>query len=189
MANRFLPNVILPSLVCKDLYHILNSHMLVSAFDSVFYSIYSTGSVWPDPTCKKNLHRARHSSKLTTCELIYQLYQLVLFLPLFHRCRNSGRKFPGSPVVRTACYHCQRWGFDPWLRGFLGGSDGKASACDAEDLGLIPGLGRSPGEGNVNPLQYFCLENPMEGEAWWATYSLWGRKESDTTGQLHFTKE
>lgn len=116
MANRFLPNIILPSLVCKDLYHILNSHILLSAFDSVFYSIYSTGSVWPDPTCKKNLHGATHSSKLTTCELIYQLYQLMLFLFLFHRFRNSGRKFPGSPVVRTARYHCQRWGFDPWLR-------------------------------------------------------------------------
>ena len=44
----------------------------------------------------------------------------------------------------------------------------KASACDAGDLGSIPGLGRSPGEGNGNPLQYSCLENPMDGGAWWA---------------------
>ena len=51
------------------------------------------------------------------------------------------------------------------INGFPGGSDGKASACNAGDLGLIPGLGRSPGEGNGNPLQYFCLENPMEGGA------------------------
>ena len=43
------------------------------------------------------------------------------------------------------------------------------SACIAEDLGSIPGLGRSPGEGNGNPLQYSCLENPMDGEAWEAT--------------------
>ena len=42
------------------------------------------------------------------------------------------------------------------------------SACNAGDLGLIPGLGRFPGEGNGNPLQYSCLENPMDGEAWWA---------------------
>ena len=42
--------------------------------------------------------------------------------------------------------------------GFLGGSDGKESACDAGDLGLIPGLGRSPEEGHDNPLQYSCLE-------------------------------
>ena len=50
-----------------------------------------------------------------------------------------------------------------------GGSDGKASACNARDPGLIPGLGRSAGEGNGNPLQYSCLENPMDGESWWAT--------------------
>ena len=44
---------------------------------------------------------------------------------------------------------------------FPGGSDGKESACNARDLGVIPGLGRSPGEGHGNPLQYFCLENPL----------------------------
>ena len=49
------------------------------------------------------------------------------------------------------------------------GSEVKASACSAGDLGLIPESGRSPGEGNGNPLQYSCLENPMEGGAWWAT--------------------
>ena len=56
-----------------------------------------------------------------------------------------------------------------WLKnslGFPGGSEGKASAYNAGDLGLIPGSGRSPGEGNGNPLQYSCLENPMEGGAW-----------------------
>ena len=47
--------------------------------------------------------------------------------------------------------------------GFPGGSEVKASACNAGDLGLIPGLGRFPGEGNGNPLQYFCLENPSYG--------------------------
>ena len=52
---------------------------------------------------------------------------------------------------------------------FPGGSEGKASACKAGDLGLIPGCGRSPGEGNGNPLQYSCLENPMDRVAWWAT--------------------
>ena len=46
-----------------------------------------------------------------------------------------------------------------------GGSDGKASACNEGDLGSIPGSGRSPGEGNGNPLQHSCLENPMEGGA------------------------
>ena len=52
---------------------------------------------------------------------------------------------------------------------FPGGSDGKASADNAGDLGSIPGSGRSPGEGNGNPRQYSCLENPMDREAWQAT--------------------
>ena len=53
--------------------------------------------------------------------------------------------------------------------GFPGGSEVKAYACNAGDLGLILGLGRSPGEGNGNPFQYSCLENPMDTGAWWAT--------------------
>ena len=52
--------------------------------------------------------------------------------------------------------------------GLPGGSEVKASARNAGDLGSIPGSGRSPGEGNGNPLQYSCLENPMDGGAWWA---------------------
>ena len=53
--------------------------------------------------------------------------------------------------------------------GFPDGSVSKESACNAGDLGLIPGLGRSPGEGPSNPLQYSCLENPINRGAWWAT--------------------
>ena len=52
------------------------------------------------------------------------------------------------------------------LPGFPGGSDGKVSACNVRDQGLIPGPGRSPGEGNRNPLQYSCLENSMDRGAW-----------------------
>ena len=52
---------------------------------------------------------------------------------------------------------------------FPGGSEVKVSACNAGDPALILGSGRSPGEGNSNPLQYSCLENPMDGEAVWAT--------------------
>ena len=55
------------------------------------------------------------------------------------------------------------------LDGFPGGSDGKESACNAGDLGLIPGLGRSPGKGKGYPLRYPCLQNPMDRGAWWAT--------------------
>ena len=53
--------------------------------------------------------------------------------------------------------------------GFPGDSDGKESACNAGDLGSIPGSGRSPGEGNGYPFQYSCLENPMDRVAWQAT--------------------
>ena len=73
------------------------------------------------------------------------------------------------------------------ILGFPGGSEVKASASNAGDRGSIPGSGRSPGEGNSNPLQYSCLENPMDRERSLAGYSPWGRKESDTTEQLHFT--
>ena len=55
----------------------------------------------------------------------------------------------------------------PWaFMGFPGGSDGKVSDSNAGDPGVIPGSGRSPGEGNGNPLQYSCLENSMDGGAW-----------------------
>ena len=55
------------------------------------------------------------------------------------------------------------------ILGLPGGSEVKTSACNLGDPGSIPGSGRSPGEGNVNPFQYSCLENLMEGGAWWAT--------------------
>ena len=64
--------------------------------------------------------------------------------------------------------------------GFSGGSDGKASACNAGDLGSIPGLGRSPGGVHGNPLQYSCLENP-HGQRSWQAAVQWGCKELDTT--------
>ena len=86
--------------------------------------------------------------------------RLILYLSMW---RNSLVKLSGSRdcfVVRfliTATIYL----------GFSGGSEVKA--CNAGDLGSIPGLGRSPGEGNGTPLQYPCLENPMDGGAWWAT--------------------
>ena len=68
----------------------------------------------------------------------------------------------------------------PVFLGFPGDSVGKESACNVGDLGLIPGLGRSPGGGHGNPLQYSCLESP-HGQRSLAGCSPWGHKESDTT--------
>ena len=62
---------------------------------------------------------------------------------------------------------------------FPGSSEGKESACNVGDQDLIPGLGRSPGEGNGNPLQYSCLENSIDGGTWQATVR--GVTESDRT--------
>ena len=69
----------------------------------------------------------------------------------------------------------------PW--GFPGGSDSKESSCSVGDPGLILGLGRSPGEGQGNPLQYSCLENP-HGQRSLVGYSPCGHKELNTTEQL-----
>ena len=75
-------------------------------------------------------------------------------------CLPAGGQHPASQSahcdVQVSAYH-------------PGGSDGKESACNAGDLCLIPGLGISPGEENGNPLQYSCLENPMDGGTWQAT--------------------
>ena len=68
--------------------------------------------------------------------------------------------------------------------GCPGGSDGKESACNVGDLGSIPGLGRSPGEGNGNSFQYSCLENPVDGRAWLP--KVHGVAESDAIERLHF---
>ena len=69
---------------------------------------------------------------------------------------------PFSPIT-SPFFH------EPLCEDFPGGLDGKASAYNEGDPGLIPGLGRYPGEGSGNPLQYSCLENPIDGVAWWAT--------------------
>ena len=69
------------------------------------------------------------------------------------------------------------------MMGFPGGSDGKKSTCNAEDLGSIPGLGRSAGGGHGNPLWHSCLESPR-GQNSLVDYRPWGCKESDMTEQL-----
>ena len=84
-------------------------------------------------------------------------------------------------TVETVVEHlCLLWGSP-------GDSDGKESSCNAGDLGVTPGSGRSPGEANGNSLQYSCLENSVNRGAW-VGYSPWGPKESNMTGatNTHF---
>ena len=77
-------------------------------------------------------------------------------------------------IKKTANLNPKRRPLQIWInflfipRSFPGGSDNKESACNAEDLDSIPGSARSPGEGNGNPLQYSCLEDSIDREAWWA---------------------
>ena len=79
----------------------------------------------------------------------------------------------------------------PSKEGFPGGSDSKESSCNARDLSLIPGLGKSPGERNGNPLHYFCLENSMHSGAWQATIhgviKSWTQLSNYVPTCLHFS--
>ena len=73
-------------------------------------------------------------------------------------------------------------------QGSPGGSEIKASACNAGNLGSIPGLGRSPGEGNGNALQYSCLDNPMHRGPWWATVHGVARSQTRLSDQTTTTQ-
>ena len=91
---------------------------------------------------------------------------------------------PISPALQMDSLPAE-WSGRLYFLGFLDGEVVKnppANAEDARDVGLIPGLGRSPGEGNGNPLQYSCLKIPMDRGAWWAT--VHGVTELDTTKQV-----
>ena len=109
--------------------------------------------------------------------------RLLFHFSIFTHCRRQWQPtpvfLPGESQGRGSLVGCRLWGRtesdtteatqQQQQQGFPGGSDGKESACDAGDLGLIPGSGRRPGGGNGHPLQYSCLENPIDGGAWWAT--------------------
>ena len=115
---------------------------------------------------------ASQLDKLVISLLQTSISLLLLLLPNINQQE-------GFELVSQALQH---------LQGFPGGSDGKASACSAGDPGSIPGLGRSPGEGNGNPLTPVLLPGKFHG---WSLVrcSPWGNKESDTTERLHFTAD
>ena len=87
---------------------------------------------------------------------------IVLILP---QIKLDSQPSPCAFLKVSSVLRLRKWGE---ILNFPGGSDGKASAYNAGDLGSIPGLGRSPGEANGNLFQYFCWENPMDRGAWGA---------------------
>ena len=93
----------------------------------------------------------QHQGQVPLSLILMQEKAKSLYKDLKHGKESEGSSFNASHLV------------------FPGGSDGKESACNAGDLGSIPGLGRSPGEGIGYPLQYSGLENFMDRGAWWAT--------------------
>ena len=97
--------------------------------------------------------------------------------------------FPTICETVSILFYNEFYGLINWSRflllGLPGGSADKASACNGEDLGSIPGLGKSHGGRHGNSLQYSYLENPHRQRSL-AGYSPWGHKESDTTEQLHW---
>ena len=115
------------------------------------------------------LHRGEGGSGVEAV-VAGDLGQLISLCDLLGECimlSPVGPKLEVRAEIREAVTDgvLASWG---WLLSFPGGSDGKESACNAGDPGLISGPRRSPGEGNGSPLQYSCLENPMDGGTWWA---------------------
>ena len=106
------------------------------------------------------------------------------------QCSGVDRSKSRSTLDCTLKTHIQRplyWmlytDFTHCTKPLAVGSVGKESVCNVRNLGLIPGLGRSPGRGHGNPLQCSCLENPY-GQRWLADYSPWGHKKLDTAEHL-----
>ena len=106
-----------------------------------------------------------HSYSLGMWVLIFVIINNAVMNFIYYACWGIGAStcFLRTSIHLANIEHLLR------VRVFPGGSDSKESACNVGDTGLIPGSGRSSGEGNGNPLQYSCLENPMDQGAWWAT--------------------
>ena len=114
---------------------------------------------WVDISFSRGFSQPRDGTSVS-CIGRWILYHWTTWKPLFYLA-------PLCNVEQVICFCLCYWAL--LQRCFLGSSDSKASYYNVGDLGLIPGLGKSPGEGYDNPLQYSCLENPMDQGAWWAT--------------------
>ena len=96
-----------------------------------------------------------------------------MFADVINKWPKMPQKYISRPIQESYCFK-----YYYLYLGFPGGSDSKESACNVGDWGSIPGSGRSPGEGNGNPLLYSCLENPMDRGAWWV--AVHGTTKSQT---------
>ena len=119
------------------------------------------------------------NTRVGTCSLLQGIFPIQGWNPGLPHCSRilyllSHQR---SPIQTRNCL--LNWKNVLVLSSFSGGLEGKESSCSAGDLGLIPGLGRSPEEGNSYPLLYSCLESSMNRGTWQA--SLWGCKELDMT--------
>ena len=151
---------------------------------------YSHYGRWYGESLKGSFGFRHWSSLLEPKELLLACWEYILAVLRGSsrgqcNCQILSHLRPSWLLKWIILVHIFLFSFFQW-EDFPGGSDGKASVYNVRDLGSIPGLGRSPGEGNGNPLQYYCLENPMDRGTWKATYSPWGRKESDMTEWLDF---
>ena len=130
-------------------------------------------------------------TRINQCSCRYTCFQDLWFSSVIQSCPTlcdpMDSSMPGLPVHHQHFWFMVLVNINTWT--FFGGSDGKEFACNAEDLGSVPGLGRSPGEGNGNSLQYPCLGNLMDRGAWWAAVhgvtESWTRL-SDLTFTFHF---
>ena len=113
------------------------------------------------------------------CFLTYKVAVRIKWVHIFELCPRCLMKSTNYPSHHS-------WFLFPYTKSFLGGLIGKESTCNVGDLGSIPGLGRVPGEGNGNPLQYSCLENPMDREAWWATLHRVTKSQTRLTNTFTF---
>ena len=111
----------------------------------------------------RNIHNLRYADDTTLmAESEEELKSLLMKVKA--ESKKAGLKVNIQKTKIMASSPITLWQIDGNTRGFPGGSDGKASTCNVGDLSSIPGLGRSPGGGNGNPLQYSCLDNPWTEE-------------------------